>query len=85
MDFNKGHLYIDMLKAGTSEESIIEQFNIDAEELYAVVAYSDQNFARSALKHFCLRCANDICFGWPVRDEALCPSRGFEPNCPLKK
>ena len=84
MDFNKAKEYISKMKNNISEEEIVKEYNITYEELYAVIAFEDQGFAYDYLKHFCRGCFNDICFCWPMVDEASCPVRGYEPNCPLK-
>ena len=85
MDFEKGKEYIRLLKAGTDEDDIVRKYGITHESLYAVVSYLDQRFAREVFRNFCDGCANDLCFGWPGRDETPCLVRGYEPHCPLNK
>lgn len=85
MDLKAGQEYIELLKAGTDEDTIVQQRGISYEELYAAVSFIDQPFARENLKNFCSGCANDICFCWPMREETPCFARGYEPHCPLKK
>ena len=80
-----GNEYIELLQSGIYEAEIKRKYKIKSEELYATVAYSNQQLARKLLKHFCLGCANDLCFCWPLREETPCPVRGYEPHCPLKK
>lgn len=84
MNFKKGKSYCDKLLAGIDEVSIINDENIDIEELYRVVEFTDIDIARSKLKYFCKGYINYMCLCWPGYDEKLCPVSGYEKNCPLK-
>ncbi len=84
MNYENAPNLIAALKQGLSEEEITKKYGIDYKELYAVVSYVDQAFARETLKEYCSGCANDLCFCWPLREETPCLARGYEPLCPLK-
>ena len=83
-NFERGIEYAALLNIGKPEDEIMELYGIDHMELYAVTAFYDQRTASEKLKHFCSGCVNDLCFIWPGRDEAPCPVRGYERDCPHK-